>query len=206
MDTQSVISIQATAQSPSIQCVIAFPGSNAYSLLMNPIMTRRLRLVPATANHVRLEIESSSDFFRQLEVKPIPDRPSENLAGVLPFFLDQLENDPSLVGWMAWYWIHEAADGNHLVGGGGFKGAPANGMVEIGYETRPAFRRQGFATEAVGAEVSWALKHLNVNLVVAETKTDNQASIAVLRKLGFAQTELGSEIGLLRFEQTRSGQ
>lgn len=162
--------------------------------------------MPATADLIRLEIENWDEFLSHLSVLPVLDWPSENLAPVLPFFLAELENDASLEGWLAWYWIHEAADGNHLVGGGGFKGAPADGMVEIGYETRPGFRRQGFATEAVRAQIVWALEHADVNLVVAETAADNAASIAVLRKLGFALMGLRSEIGLLRFELTRSGQ
>ena len=173
---------------------------------MNPITTARLRLVPATADLIRLEIENRDELLSHLGVLPVLDWPSENLAPVLPFFLAELENDASLEGWLAWYWIHEVADGNLLVGGGGFKGAPTDGVVEIGYETRPAFRRQGFATEAVSVQVAWALGQPDVNSVVAETGTDNHASIAVLRKLGFVQTEMGSEIDLLRFEQMRSGQ
>lgn len=168
---------------------------------MNPIATCRLRLVPATGTLIRLEISNPNEFFRQLEVEPIPNWPSKNLAGVLPFFLEQLENDPSLVGWMAWYWIQETANENHLVGGGGFKGSPVDGMVEIGYETRPAFRRQRFATEAIGAQVAWALGQPDADSVVAKTRTDNYASIRVLRKLGFDQVGAGSEAGLFRFER-----
>ena len=169
---------------------------------MNPIMTPRLRLVPATANLVRLEIESLSEFFRHLWVEPIPDWPSENLAGVLPFFLEQLKKDPTLVGWLAWYWILDAPSGNQLVGGGGFKGAPCKGVVEVGYETRVSCRRRGYATEAVGSQVGWALRHSDVNRVIAETWPDNKGSLGVLGKLEFVQVEQGSEVGLLRFERT----
>lgn len=168
---------------------------------MNPIATVRLLLVPATADLVRYEIDNRAEFFRQIGVGPVPDWPSENLADVLPFFLEQLENDPSLVGWLAWYWIHDTPEGSQLVGGGGFKGPPADGAVEVGYETRATYRSQGFATEAVGAQVAWALDHPDVERVMAETKTNNHASIHVLHKLGFVHVGPGSEVGLLRFER-----
>jgi len=171
---------------------------------MNSIATSRLRLVAATAELVRLEMEHRNEFFKRLEVATVSDWPSENLSGVLPFFLERLENDPSLVGWLAWYWIDDTEEPSRLVGGGGFKGAPANGVVEIGYETRAVFRRHGFASEAVGAQVAWALEHPEVSLVFAESRSDNQASMGVLRKLGFVQVGPGSEAGLLRLERTRS--
>ena len=169
---------------------------------MNPITTPRLRLVPATVDLVRLEIENLNEFFRHLGVEPIPDWPSENLAGVLPFFLEQLENDPSLVGWLAWYWIHNTPEGSQLVGGGGFKGAPSNGVVEVGYETRVSWRRRGYAAEAVRSQVAWALSQSDVTRIIAETRHDNAGSIGVLRKLGFREVDPGAEPTLLRFERT----
>jgi len=172
---------------------------------MNSITTPRLRLVPATANFVRREIENRDEFFSELGVLPAFDWPSANLARALPFFLEQLENNPSSVGWMAWYWIHETQDNSQLVGGGGFQGAPTDGMVEIGYETRAAYRCQGFATEAVGAQVAWALKQTDVSMVIAETRADNKGAIAVLRKLGFGRVGPGSEANLLRFEREIGG-
>lgn len=168
---------------------------------MNTIETPRLRLVPATAELIRLEIEDLDTFSKQLGVQSVLDRPSENLASVLPLFLEQLENDPSLVGWLTWYWVHDTPEGAQLVGSGGFKGAPTDGAVEVGYETRVAYRRRGFAAEAVEAQVRWALQQLNVQRVVAETQLDNRGSIGVLHKLGFRRAGPGSELGLLRFER-----
>jgi [ribosomal protein S5]-alanine N-acetyltransferase len=185
---------------------LADPGAGMYPLPMNPLTTSRLRLVPATSSLVALEISQLPAFFEQLSVEPALDWPSENLAGVLPFFLEQLERAPNLAGWMAWYWIYETSGASHLVGGGGFKGAPVQGAVEIGYETRPCFRGRGFATEAVGTQVAWALKQPGVQRVFAETEASNRASIGVLHKLGFVPAGLGSEPGLRRFERAAGGE
>ncbi|MFC2078813.1 GNAT family N-acetyltransferase [Candidatus Bipolaricaulota bacterium] len=172
---------------------------------MNPIATSRLRLIPATADLVRLEIENPDAFFGHLEVESTCDWPSESLADALPHFLERLESDPSSVGWLAWYWVHKTPRSSQLIGGGGFKGAPEDGTVEIGYETRAGFRRQGFATEAMRALVSWALGHPEVECVVAEIRFDNSGSLAVLGKLGFSQVGLGSDVDLLRFERRITG-
>lgn len=39
-------------------------------------------------------------------------------------------------------------DGSSLVGSGGYKGPPRDGVVEVGYEIAPEYRNQGFAAEA----------------------------------------------------------
>lgn len=168
---------------------------------MDTIKTPRLHLVPAAAELIQMEIEDLKAFAKRLGVEPVHDWPSENLASVLPLFLEQLENDPSLVGWLTWYWVCDAPEGARLVGCGGFKGAPTDGVVEVGYETRVAYRRNGFAAEAVQAHVRWALQQPDVQLVVAETRADNKDSMSVLSKLGFRRAGSGSELGLLRFER-----
>jgi len=168
-------------------------------------MTSRLRLVAATADLVQLEIEQRDQFFDRLGVEFAEDWPSENLASVLPLFLAELHREPTLVGWMAWYWILEHSVGRQLVGGGGFKGAPVRGIVEIGYETRPAFQRQGFATEAVSGLAQWALSQPTVDAVIAETSMHNHASIGVLRQVGFECVGAGSEADLLHFRLARGG-
>lgn len=170
---------------------------------MESIGTTRLRLVPATAELVRLEIEQLPQFFKQLGVEPISDWPSDNLAQVLPFFFDQLTSEASLVGWLSWYWILDTPSTRQLVGGGGFKGTPDDGCVEIGYETRVAYRRKGIATEAVGAQVLWALNQPDVARVLAETREDNVASRGVLTKLGFSLVGDGLENGQLCYEIVR---
>lgn len=73
-----------------------------------------------------------------------------------------------------------------LIGGVGI--ADRNGQSEIGYWIVPSHWRRGYATEAARAVVAAARDSLRIDRLVSGHFTDNPASGAVLRKLGFAQT------------------
>ena len=85
-----------------------------------------------------------------------------------------------------WYaiWIIERKDGSR-VGDLCFKGLNDDGSVEIGYGILTEYQGRGYATEAVDAMVSWALRRPEVIRVEAETEPDNKASQRVLEKCGF---------------------
>lgn len=61
------------------------------------------------------------------------------------------------------------------------------GRIEIGYGLNPAARNQGYATEAVGALITFLRTQPTVHTISAETRTDNSGSIRVLEKLGFVR-------------------
>lgn len=168
---------------------------------MDEVLTPRLRLVPATAELTRLEIDNAKELFRHLGASPVTDWPPDELKDVLALFARQLEETPELVGWLSWYWVLRSPVREALVGSGGFKGSPVDGVVEVGYSTRMPFRRRGYATEAVGALTHWALGRSEVRCVRAETSRDNVGSIGVLSKLGYSKVGPGSEPGLIRFER-----
>jgi [ribosomal protein S5]-alanine N-acetyltransferase len=70
----------------------------------------------------------------------------------------------------------------------GFKGQPdTDGSVEIGYGLNATHHNQGYASEAVGALVRWALESGFAKCITAETLEINLASNRVLEKLGFAR-------------------
>ncbi len=71
-----------------------------------------------------------------------------------------------------------------LVGFGGFKGAPRNAEVELGYAVAPARQGRGIATTAVRALVARA-RAAGVRTVSAHTLGAENPSTAVLRKSGF---------------------
>jgi RimJ/RimL family protein N-acetyltransferase len=75
-----------------------------------------------------------------------------------------------------------------LVGFGGFKGAPVDGVVELGYAVAPERRGRGIATAATRAMVERA-DEAGVVVVIAHTLAEENASTAVLRRSGFQQTD-----------------
>jgi ribosomal-protein-alanine N-acetyltransferase len=83
-------------------------------------------------------------------------------------------------------------DTGEIVGDCGWYGPPADGQgeVEIGYGLAPAYRRRGYATEAVRALVGWMAAYDGVRRVVAGTETTNVASRRLLERLGFTVTEV----------------
>lgn len=71
-----------------------------------------------------------------------------------------------------------------LVGWGGFKGAPEDGQVEIGYSIAPTRQGQGLATAAALATIDVARRHA-VETVIAHTLAETNASTGVLERCGF---------------------
>lgn len=92
-----------------------------------------------------------------------------------------------------------------IVGGIGFKGTPdAEGMVEIGYGIDEAYRRNGYATEALGGIVEWALQQDGIECISAQTEPDNKISQNVLLKNGFYRDGNGAEGPLFKIGRHQS--
>lgn len=104
----------------------------------------------------------------------------------LPDLLEVLENLVRNEPFGAWVMIDR--DLATVVGDVGFHGPPQDGRVEIGYAVMPQFRRRGYATEASGALVEWALAQPGITEVVARCDADNPGSIATLERNGFERT------------------
>jgi [ribosomal protein S5]-alanine N-acetyltransferase len=98
---------------------------------------------------------------------------------------DSVAERPGRVEWGTRFFL--AREPPTLVGWGGFKGPPAAGMVEIGYEIAPGWRGRGLATEAAGLLVAAAFDDPTVTDVIAHTLPERNASVRVLEKLGFAR-------------------
>jgi ribosomal-protein-alanine N-acetyltransferase len=114
---------------------------------------------------------------------PQPLRPPPLTEEVLPLVRDRLRADPSQDGW--WTWLVVRKDTNEAVGSAGFGGGPdSEGAVMLGYATYPTAERHGYATEAAGALVRWALSQPRVARVCASLPPDNSPAIRVAEKLG----------------------
>lgn len=88
------------------------------------------------------------------------------------------------------------------IGGICFKGAPdTEETVEIGYGIDEAYRRKGYATEAIGAIVKWAMVQDGVQCVTAQTEPNNMISQKVLFRNGFLHEGYGEEGPLYKVER-----
>ncbi len=87
-------------------------------------------------------------------------------------------------GWVGtWMFV---ADGE-VVGLGGYKDLPKDGVAEIGYGVAVSRRKLGHATRAVAAILE-AARTSGVQSLRAETAAENQASGLVLERNGFERT------------------
>jgi RimJ/RimL family protein N-acetyltransferase len=75
-------------------------------------------------------------------------------------------------------------DPRELVGWGGFKGPPADGVVELGYEIAGSRQGRGLATAATRAMLAEAFADRRVSRVIAHTLPERNASNRVLEKAG----------------------
>ncbi|MCY7389210.1 MAG: GNAT family N-acetyltransferase [Burkholderiales bacterium] len=96
------------------------------------------------------------------------------------------------VHWCTSFYMLRIADGN-IAGSCGFKDAPANGRVEIGYGVSTVCRNQGVATAAITALLKIAFASGIVNEVLAQVNPDNIASTRVVEKLGFKSDGLKTD-------------
>ncbi len=170
-----------------------------------PIVTERLRLVPATLALARAELEDRAAFAALLDAH-IPEAwPPQTVVEALPLFALWLQAAPACGGWFSWYALarHEDGAASVLVASGGFIGPPLDGEVAVGYAVLPQFEGRGYATEMAGALVDWALAQPRVERVIAETEWANPASVRVLSKLGFVRSGNARAAEGLRFERGR---
>jgi RimJ/RimL family protein N-acetyltransferase len=77
------------------------------------------------------------------------------------------------------------AENERIVGGCGFKGAPIDGVVEIGYGVAAACQRQGYASHGVRSLVARAVESGAVSVVTACIAPGNLASETVAARAGF---------------------
>jgi RimJ/RimL family protein N-acetyltransferase len=96
---------------------------------------------------------------------------------------DAVAADPDSARWGVRLFLLE--DSGTVVGWGGFKGPPRDGVVELGYEIADRWSGRGLATEAVRAMVREAFAAAEVRAVVAHTMVGPGASVRVLEKAGF---------------------
>ena len=114
-------------------------------------------------------------------------------AEALPAARDALVEQPAGHAWGTRFFV--SGDPPELVGWGGFKGPPNDGVVEVGYEIAEARQGRGLATAATNAMVAEAFADDRVTTVIAHTLPERNASNRVLEKAGLTFDGEASEDG-----------
>jgi len=155
-----------------------------------PITTARLilrRLVPGDAPAVTRLV---NDYSVAGNLARVPFPYSEELARKwIGSAAEQIESGDA---------FHLAVtQGGQLVGCVGLS-LKRNALPELGYWIGRKFWGQGLAGEAAAGLLDWAQKGLDITEVEASALTDNLASQAVLRRLGFNENGTGVQQFLSR--------
>jgi RimJ/RimL family protein N-acetyltransferase len=148
----------------------------------------------------RLELVSMSVPFLEALGRADVAAATREIGAIVPEWLPvQLEHfaqyrlatlrvTPSAQPWLGRALVLTEADGTRrVIGTAGFHAPPgADGKVEVGYRLDSAYRRQGYALEAVRGLFDWAAAR-GVRRFVASISPDNEASLGLAAKLGFRQ-------------------
>ncbi len=152
------------------------------------IQTQRLFLISSNAEVLHAAVEQDwPTLSRLLGGVDFADHWT-HFPEALLWMRDYLQESPHEAEW--WNYLFILRSEARLVGSGGFKGLPEpDGSVEIGYEIADAYQGRGLATEAARALADWAVQQPGVKALTAHTLAEENASTAILRKLGFAFVE-----------------
>jgi ribosomal-protein-alanine N-acetyltransferase len=140
---------------------------------------------PAQVDELRALIDGPAEFEARFG-RPVEPGFS-SFGGVLEHSLEAITTGGVPPEWYTHLFYDGPDDGAALIGIGGFKGPPADGAVEIGYEIAPALRGQGRAGAAAAALIETARGH-GCTAVIAHTLAEDNPSTSVLRRLGFTRT------------------
>ncbi len=124
----------------------------------------------------------------------VPRDMADDLKDFIEFRLGDLAADPTILEWLGRAMVLADADGTRqVIGSIGFHGPPDDsGRLEVGYRVEAAFRRRGFAMEAVRALFDWARRRRGITRFRASVAPDNVASRALIARFGFR--EVGSQM------------
>jgi [ribosomal protein S5]-alanine N-acetyltransferase len=150
------------------------------------IDTPRLRLACCNNEIIEALFEGDAKLAALLGVV-IPGKWTEFGEPAFRWTYDKINAGTGKQEWLAYLPVLRSE--NMLVGSCGYKGNPANGMVEIGYEVAEGYRGKGLATEIANALINHAMQKSGIDRVQAHTLAAENESCSVLKRCGMQKME-----------------
>ena len=95
-------------------------------------------------------------------------------------------------------WLVKEKDTNRLIGRAGIDYRMlGEEIIEMGYVIAPEYQRQGYAYEVCQAIMGWVKSNLDFRRIDCLVEPGNEASVGLLHKLGFQETERIKQDGKL---------
>jgi RimJ/RimL family protein N-acetyltransferase len=129
---------------------------------------------------------AAGDLAEANRLSPVPLTPifvTEDFRSTFAIRARQLLEHPEDEPWVTGIiWDEDLAV---AVGKAGFHGSPDEaGMVEVGYEVDPAYRRRGYARAAMQALLDRAIADPSVHTLRASISPDNEPSLNLVASFG----------------------
>jgi len=151
------------------------------------VSSERLDLLPMTLELMEALQRGDRESAQRLVGYRIPPDWPQGMESVLQFRIGIAQSRPETLPLLLRVMVLRA-DPEIAIGRIGFHGpSDHTGMLEIGYEVFPAYRRQGYAREAVLAMFRWAQHDPAVLRFRASVSPDNAPSRNLVAGLGFIE-------------------
>jgi 8-oxo-dGTP diphosphatase len=166
------------------------PGASTPGIpVPGPVLrTERLKLRP-------LEASDAADFHRLINdwdiCRKLPDAPFPYPRELADQWIAAAGADRAS-GQAHQFAIALQSNGK-IIGSAGLRVSRDGKTAELGYWIGRKFWRQGYGLEAAARLCAWGLAELRISSVTATVAEDNDASLSVLRRAGFAQTGKGKQ-------------
>jgi RimJ/RimL family protein N-acetyltransferase len=168
-------------------------SSNCSLACVDAIVSDRIELVSMSPDFIDVLLADRREEAQSLGGFALPDGwPDRHDAGFLALRLGQMRERPEIQEWFVYAVVLPEGE-RPMIGHTGFHGPPginarkAADAVEVGYRIFEPHRRQGYATEAVRTLIGWASREHGIDRFIASINPDNEASLAIVRRLGFEQ-------------------
>ncbi|MFY4773741.1 GNAT family N-acetyltransferase [Metabacillus sp. RGM 3146] len=147
------------------------------------ILTERLLVIPCSLDIAKSLIIHRKELEERSPIN-IPDTwPSPLTTGVLPLYIERLEENKKEYGWGLWLIIHTLE--KKIIGDFYIEAKPdQNGRVEFHFQMDKAYPEM-IAFEAANMFFNWLFEQKEVKCIYTECRSDQEKTIALFNKLGF---------------------